>query len=181
MTSVAGRVSLPYAGPYSTAKFATEAYMDCIRFSGFFNNSRAVLINLLAIFMALWFSFNGERVCDVCHYVLLSVNSYSFLAYFPIAKCSFFFLIRCRFLSLFSGHCSLQERALNIYIQETLSTAFMAAFNSYWSTSQTSAHFNHTESAHYTGKMYCAVQCLWLPRCSFVKSEETKYRKNTMG
>uniref|UniRef100_F1L5G9 17-beta-hydroxysteroid dehydrogenase type 6 n=1 Tax=Ascaris suum TaxID=6253 RepID=F1L5G9_ASCSU len=31
VTSVAGRVSLPYAGPYSTAKFATEAYMDCIR------------------------------------------------------------------------------------------------------------------------------------------------------
>ncbi|KHN76504.1 Retinol dehydrogenase 7 [Toxocara canis] len=32
VTSVAGRVSLPYAGPYSVAKFATEAYMDCIRY-----------------------------------------------------------------------------------------------------------------------------------------------------
>ncbi|KHN76528.1 Short-chain dehydrogenase/reductase family 9C member 7 [Toxocara canis] len=31
VTSIAGRVAIPYAGPYSAAKFATEAYMDCIR------------------------------------------------------------------------------------------------------------------------------------------------------
>uniref|UniRef100_A0A914RGM4 Uncharacterized protein n=1 Tax=Parascaris equorum TaxID=6256 RepID=A0A914RGM4_PAREQ len=31
VTSVAGRVSLPYTGPYSVGKFASEAYMDCIR------------------------------------------------------------------------------------------------------------------------------------------------------
>uniref|UniRef100_F1LAA7 Short-chain dehydrogenase/reductase family 9C member 7 n=1 Tax=Ascaris suum TaxID=6253 RepID=F1LAA7_ASCSU len=32
VTSVAGRVSLPYTGPYSVGKFASEAYMDCIRY-----------------------------------------------------------------------------------------------------------------------------------------------------
>uniref|UniRef100_A0A0M3J6W4 17-beta-hydroxysteroid dehydrogenase type 6 n=1 Tax=Anisakis simplex TaxID=6269 RepID=A0A0M3J6W4_ANISI len=30
-TSIAGRIALPYAAPYSVAKFACEAYMDCVR------------------------------------------------------------------------------------------------------------------------------------------------------